>query len=62
MCITYATINSPPQKMICGQMFAKIQIYPYPQDSKIIQLPYPRAKAIDQIPALCPTVRGAKTS
>ena len=28
--------------------------YPYPWDSKIIQMPYPRAKAIDQIPALCP--------
>ena len=26
MCITYATINSPTQEMICGQMFAKIQI------------------------------------
>ena len=28
--------------------------YPYSRDSKIIQMPYPRAKAIDQIPALCP--------
>ena len=31
--------------MICGQKFK----YPYDQDSKIIQMPYPRAKAIDQI-------------
>ena len=42
--------NSPPQEMICGQKFK----YPYSQNSKIIQMPYPRAKAIDQIPALCP--------
>ena len=28
--------------------------YPYPRDSKIIQMPYPGAKAINQIPALCP--------
>ena len=42
--------NSPPQEMICGQKFK----YPYSRDSKIIQMPYPRAKAIDQIPALCP--------
>lgn len=28
--------------------------YPYPRDSKIIQMPYPWAKMIDQIPALCP--------
>ena len=26
--------------------------YPYPWDSKIIQIAYPRAKAIDQIPDL----------
>ena len=32
--------------MICGQKFK----YPYSRDSKIIQMPYPRAKAIDQIP------------
>ena len=42
--------NSPPQEMICGQKFK----YPYSRNSKIIQMPYPRAKAIDQIPALCP--------
>ena len=28
--------------------------YPYPRDGKIIQMLYPRAKAIDQNPALCP--------
>ena len=28
--------------------------YPYPLDINIIQMPYPRAKAIDQIPAICP--------
>ena len=28
--------------------------YPYPRDSKIIQMPYPQAKVINQIPALCP--------
>ena len=28
--------------------------YSYPRDSKIIQMPDPRAKAIDQYPALCP--------
>ena len=32
--------------MICGQKFK----YPYSRDSKIIQMPYPRAKAINQIP------------
>ena len=36
--------------MICGQKFK----YPYYRDSKIIQIPYPRAKAIYQNPALCP--------
>ena len=36
--------------MICGQKFK----YPYTRDSKIIQMPYPRAKVIDQIPALSP--------
>ena len=45
--------NSPPRKMICGQRLAKIQIS-LPRDSKIIQMPNPWAKAINQIPALCP--------
>ena len=31
--------------------------YLYLQDSKIIQMPYPRAQGIDQIPALGPTSR-----
>ena len=39
--------------MICAKMFAKHQIS-LPRDSKIIQMPYPRAKAINQIAALCP--------
>ena len=42
--------NSPPQEMICGQKFK----CPYSRESKINQVPFPRAKAIDQIPALCP--------
>ena len=41
--------------MICGHGHDKKFKYPYPQDSKIIQMPYPRAKAINQIPAVCPT-------
>ena len=40
--------------MICGQRHEQKFKYPYPRDSKIIQMPYPRAKAIDQNPALCP--------
>ena len=40
--------------MICGHGHKQKFKYPYPWDSKIIQMPYPRAKAIDQIPALCP--------
>ena len=43
--------NSPPQEMICGHGHKQKFKCPY---SKIIQMPYPRAKAIDQIPALCP--------
>ena len=30
--------NSPPREIICGQMFQKFK-YPYPWDSKIIQMP-----------------------
>ena len=40
--------------MICGQGHKQKFKYPYPRDSKIIQMPYPRAKAINQNPALCP--------
>ena len=40
--------------MICGHGHEQKFKYPYPRDSKIIQMPYPRAKAIDQNPALCP--------
>ena len=36
-------------------MGAKNSHIPTLQDSKLIQTPYPRAKAIDQVPALCPT-------
>ena len=46
--------NSPPQEMTCGHGHEQKFKYPYSQDSKIIQMPYPRTKAIDQIPALCP--------
>ena len=40
--------------MICGHGHEQKFRYPYPRDSKKIQMPYPRAKAIDQNPALCP--------
>ena len=40
--------------MICGQGHEQKFKYPYPRDSKIIQMPYPRAKVIDQNSALCP--------
>ena len=40
--------------MICGHEHEQKFRYPYPQDSRKIQMPYPRAKAIDQNPALCP--------
>ena len=45
--------NSPPREMICGHGHYQKFKYPYLRNSKIIQMPYPRAKAIDQIPALC---------
>ena len=41
--------------MICGYGHEQKFKYLYPRDSKIIEMPYPRAKAIDQNPALCPT-------
>ena len=40
--------------MICGHRHEQKLQNPYSRDSKIIQIPYPRAKAINQIPALCP--------
>ena len=40
--------------MICGHEHEQKFKYPNPRDSKIIQMPYPRAKAIDENPALCP--------
>ena len=46
--------NSPPKEVICGHGEEQKFKYRYSRDRKIIQMPYPRAKAIDQIPALCP--------
>ena len=43
--------------MICGHRHEQKFRYPYPRDSKKIQIPYPRAKVIDQNPALCPASR-----
>ena len=40
--------------MIFGHKHEQKFKYPYPRDSKIIQMPYPWAKAINQNPALCP--------
>ena len=40
--------------MICGHGHEQKFRYPYPRNSKKIPMPYPRAKAIDQNPALCP--------
>ena len=39
--------NSAPRKMNCGHEHEQKFKYPYPRDSKIIQIPYLRAKAID---------------
>ena len=46
--------NSPTQEMICGYGHEQKLKYPCSRDSKIIQMPYPWARAIDQIAALCP--------
>ena len=46
--------NSPTREMICGRGHEQKFKHPYPLDSKIIQMPYPRFKAIDPNPALCP--------
>ena len=40
--------------MICGHGHEQNFKYPYPPDSKIIQMPYARAKAINKNPELCP--------
>ena len=40
--------------MICGHGHEQKFRYPYPRNSKKIQMPYPRAKTIDQNPALRP--------
>ena len=47
-------LHPKAQEMICGHGHEQKFKYPYSRDSKIIQMPYPRAKAIDQIAALCP--------
>ena len=44
-------VKYTPGNDLWSRARTKIQIS---RDSKIIQMPYPRAKAIDQIPALCP--------
>ena len=46
--------NSSPREMICGHGHKQKFKNPYPRDSKIIQMPHPRAKAINQNLALCP--------
>ena len=46
--------------MICGHGHEQKLKYPYPRDSKIIQMSYPRAKAIDQNPALCKYLENEK--
>ena len=51
--VKYNWISSP-QEMIWGHRHVQKFKYTYSRDSKIIQMPYPRAKAIDQIPTLCP--------
>ena len=38
--------------MICGHGHEQKFKYPYPRDSKIIRMPYPRAKPIDQNPPI----------
>ena len=40
--------------MICDHGHKQKFKYPYPRESKIIQMPYPRAKTADQIPTLPP--------
>ena len=47
--------KSPPGKWFVVTGTNKNLNIPTPEDSKIIQMPYLRAKAIDQNPALCPT-------
>ena len=45
-------LKFPAREMICDHGHEQKFKYPYPRDSKIIQIPYPWAKAIDQNPAL----------
>ena len=45
----------PPREMICGHRHKQKFKHHYPGNSKIIQMPHPGAKAINQTPALCPT-------
>ena len=40
--------------MICGHGHEQKFRYPYPRDSKKIQMPHPRAKAIIKIPPYAP--------
>ena len=47
-------LKFPAREVICGHGHEQKFKYPYPRDSKIIQMLYPRAKAIDQNPSLCP--------
>ena len=48
--------------MICGHVHEQKFRYPYPRDSKKIQMPYPQAKAVDhfdivlEAPYSCDTV------
>ena len=42
--------QSPTREMICGHGHKQKFKYPYLRDSKIIQMPYPRTKAIDPMP------------
>ena len=46
--------NSPPHEIIYGHGHEQKLNYPYPWDSKIIQMLYPRAKAIDQTHLMAP--------
>ena len=48
-------------EMICGHGHEQKFKYPYFRDSKIIHMPHPRAKVINQIPALCPAPRPSPT-
>ena len=50
------TVIPHPGNYLWSQAQTKIQIsLPPGQQDTVTQMPYPQAKAIDQIPALCPT-------